>query len=352
MSSDLFSFWTGKNVLITGHTGFKGSWLTVLLHYLGAEVHGISREKKEGIYTKANISSLCKTEYFLDISKKNKEDIDKIIAIINPEIVFHFAAQSLVIKSYEDPSDTVYSNIIGTFNILESANLNNSIKTLVIATTDKVYKYPNAENKEDSELGGQDFYSSTKVSAELLIRSYINSQKRNGLSISVIRSGNVIGGGDRAENRLITDLVKSLTESKDFTLRMPKSIRPWQYVLDSLVGYIMVAESSYKNNESEIYNLNSELNNKYNSQQISQIMFDTWKPNKNKVQILQNTEIEYKEVDILKINSKKAKKKLNWYAKYNIQKIIEEIVSWEKHHIENNGPEFSISQVEEFLTAK
>jgi len=346
MKEKLKDFWSGKRVLITGHTGFKGSWLSVFLNYLGAEIHGISRETKPGIYDKAEIKSLCESENIIDISEHNTDKLNKIVNSVNPDIVFHFAAQSLVIKSYEDPKDTIYSNVIGTYNVLEAVNNNDSIKSLIIATTDKVYKYPEKNNNEEAELGGKDFYSSSKVSAELIVQSFINSIKRKNLGISVVRSGNVIGGGDRSENRLITDLVISLTNSNDFTLRMPESIRPWQYILDSLHGYLLVAQSNYLSNESEVYNLNSDLNNKYNTENIAKLMIDRW-GSKNNI-IYENNE-NYKEVSKLVIDSNKAKKKLNWTPKYNIEKTIEEIVDWEKNYMKNEGIDFSTKQVSNFL---
>ena len=349
MKQDLKKFWKNKKVLITGHTGFKGSWLTVFLYFLGAELYGISREEKDGIYKLASISDLCKKEFFLDISDNNLKKLEEIVFSVKPDIVFHFAAQSLVIRGYEDPRDTVNSNINGTFNILDSINTCTTVKTLIIATTDKVYKYPEQNNSENSELGGKDFYSATKVSAELIIQSFINSPKRKDLSITVVRSGNVIGGGDRAENRLITDLVKSLLESKNFTLRMPKSVRPWQFILDSLFGYIKIAENSYEHNESEIFNLNSELNNNYDVEMIAEIMVKKWSPKEDAILILKADSTEHKEVDVLRINSKKARKKLNWSAKYNIEKTVDEIINWEKNYEHDSGPDYSISQVAEYL---
>ena len=345
MKKQLEDFWKDKVVIITGHTGFKGSWLTLFLKHLGAEVHGISREKKNGIYEKAKIGEICSSENFLDISNFDTSEIEKIIKSISPDVVFHFAAQSLVIKSYEDPKDTIYSNIIGTYNIMESVNASNC-RSLVIATTDKVYKYPEKNNIETSELGGKDFYSSTKVSAELLIQSYISSAKRSELSISVVRSGNVIGGGDRSENRLLTDLVDSLLNSTDFHLRMPKSIRPWQYILDSLSGYLLIAERTFINNESEIYNLNSDLNNSYNTESIAKLMIQNW-GTENKI-IIKN-EDQYKEVKELVINSGKAKEKLDWVPKYEMEEIIQEIINWEKNYIKVEGPEFSLKQIKKYI---
>ena len=193
---------------------------------------------KNGIYNIANISELFEDEYFFDIGGDSSDELDRVLNEIKPEFIFHFAAQSLVIKSYSDPKDTIYSNIIGTYNILESSNKVSNVKSLIIATTDKVYKNPNQDNHEN-ELGGDDFYSASKVSAELT-KVFYQSFKNKNLNISVVRSG-VIGGGDRSENRLITDLADKLSNNENVTIRMPNSTRPWQYILDSLNGYLKIA---------------------------------------------------------------------------------------------------------------
>jgi len=348
MKTKSLNFWKSKRVLITGHTGFKGSWLVLMLSYLGAEVYGVSREKKDGIYEKANVSGICSKEYFTDISSKNYKDLEEIVNAIKPEVIFHFAAQSLVIKSYEDPADTIHTNIIGTYNVMEVSNNCKELKSLVVATTDKVYKNPSEDNTEASELGGKDFYSASKVSCEMIIQAFIKASKRKDLAISIVRSGNVIGGGDRAENRLMTDLVTSLLQNSEFNLRMPNSIRPWQYILDSLYGYLLVAEKGLENNESEVFNLNSDKNNKFNAEDISKMMFRKWDAPLSNIK-LENNKKEHEEVKTLKINSSKAKLKLNWEPKYNLEKIVSEIVEWEKNYSVNTGPSFSILQIEKYL---
>ena len=346
MNDNLNNFWNNKKVLITGHTGFKGSWLTIFLNYLGSEVHGLSREEKPGIYSIANVKELLSSETKADISTYDIDDLNTAISKISPDIVFHLAAQSLVIKSYEDPKDTVYSNVIGTYNVLDSINKSQNTKSLIIATTDKVYKYPEKENKEDAEIGGSDFYSATKSSAELLINAFINSSKNNSLNVSVVRSGNVIGGGDRSENRLMTDLVMALNNDQNFNLRMPESIRPWQYILDSLHGYLLIGQENFEEEKSEIYNLNSKINNDYNSRKIAELMFTNWGTSK---EIIFQTDKMYKEVDKLTIDSSKATKNLNWMPKYSVEETVEEIVQWEKYYKKNSGCDYSLNQIKKFI---
>ncbi len=346
MNDNLNNFWNNKKVLITGHTGFKGSWLTIFLNYLGSEVHGLSREEKPGIYSMANVKKLLRSETKADISTYDTGILSTAISKISPDIVFHLAAQSLVIKSYEDPKDTVYSNVIGTYNVLDSINKSENTKSLIIATTDKVYKHPEKENKEEEEIGGSDFYSATKSSAELLINAFNNSSKNNSLNVSVVRSGNVIGGGDRSENRLMTDLITALNNDQNFNIRMPESIRPWQYILDSLHGYLLIGQENFEKQKSEIYNLNSKINNEYNSRKIAELVFNNWGTKK---EIIIQTDVNYKEVDKLTIDSSKAIKNLNWMPKYSVEETVEEIVQWEKYHKKNSDCDYSLSQIKKFM---
>lgn len=338
------NFWKNKRVLVTGHTGFKGSWLSLFLKYLDAEVYGISKEPNEGVYKDVGLSKVFAGESFVDISSYEFLNCETEIRRFNPDIVFHFAAQSLVYKGYTDPLETLKTNIIGTFNVLNSLKEIDSLKTIVVATTDKVYKKSDFNNIEDSPLGGKDFYSSSKVGTENVVTAFANMQKL--FNISVVRSGNVIGGGDRAEKRLVVELIESLKKNKDFLLRKPNSIRPWQYILDSVFGYLLVAEENYKKDTAEIYNLNSKTNNKYDAKFIAEKFVNTW-GSKISINILDNEEFE--EVDVLRIDSSKAKKKLGWIPKVSIEKLVEETVKWEKFHSTNNTLDFSFEQINNYL---
>ena len=241
MNSD---FWKNKNILITGHTGFKGSWLSFLLNHLGANISGLSLEKRKGIYEVLEVSKIMKNEYFFDITRLDKEDIKKIIEIVNPDIVFHLAAQSIVYLGYTKPLDTIETNIVGTYKIMDFVDSYSNAKSLIISTTDKVYLNSENDNFEEDQLGGHDFYSASKASSEFIISSYKNIKKNEHLNFTVIRSGNVIGGGDRADYRLIVELIESILQNNTFELRKPSSIRPWQFILDSLWGYLLAAEET------------------------------------------------------------------------------------------------------------
>lgn len=343
------NFWKNKKVLITGHTGFKGSWLSLLLKYLDCEIFGISSEKREGIYNLSSIGTILNEELFMDISDINKNKIfQTAIKNFDPEIVFHFAAQSLVIEGFKNPRKTITSNIIGPFNLIENLNSVFNEMTVVVATTDKVYKFPQNVNSEDFELGGKDFYSNTKVGKELLIDAFKNHPEYRGYNFSKVRSGNVIGGGERAENRLFTDLINSIKENKDIIVRNPNHIRPWQYVLDSLYGYLLIGEESFTNNVSKTFNLNSEINNKYSVLEIVELFKKFSKLDK---EITINEELGYEEVKKLKIDSTKAEKELGWIAKKEIPEIIELIVKWENFHDGIKTPDYSFNEIDQYLSS-
>jgi len=339
-------FWNNKKVLITGHTGFKGAWLTSFLYTQNCDLFGISKSKKDGVYKLASVSKLMKKEYIFDINECDQKKIDNIFNSINPDIAFHFAAQSIVSESYNNPFNTLNTNAMGTYKILNASNKTQSLRTLIIATTDKVYKVPSKLNIETDELGGTDYYSISKVMAEIIIKSFIEIEKRKDLNISIARSGNVLGGGDRGSNRLLTDLVESCIKNKAFTSRNPQSIRPWQYILDSIYGYILLAQYSEELKVSEIFNLNSKINNKYKSLQLAELFLDSW-GNKNKI-LLEN-EKNFEEVEALKLNSNKAKAKLNWTASFDVREAIHETVKWEKHYINSNDSEYTLNHIKDYL---
>ncbi len=340
---DIKKFWANKNVIITGHTGFKGSWLTLLLTHLGANVIGISREKYDGIYKLSSVDKVLEKEYFIDISnniKLPKKEIDKF----NPDIIFHLAGQSLVSVGYKDPLDTINTNILGTYNVLDYFNKIDSVRSAVVSTTDKVYLNPAETNNELSEIGGTDYYSATKASSEFIIKSFLNNEPN--INVSVVRSGNVLGGGDRALNRLIPDLIESITLNKEFILRQPKSTRPWQYVLDSLTGYMLAAQENFQNSKSEVYNLNSSSNNLFTAQDIVEKFKKEWGSDLV-INIPKNN--KFKEVKILNLDSSKANENLGWSPKFDLDELIKTIVKWEKIHLSQQSFTHSINEIKNYL---
>ena len=238
------NFWKGKRVLVTGQTGFKGSWLTLWLHRLGAQVFGIGiqPDTDPSLFELAGIRELCES-HFCDI--RNKEALLKLIGKIQPELVFHLAAQPLVRHSYLEPIETYSTNVMGTVHLLDALRCVSCLKAVVMVTTDKVYsnKEWHWPYREDDTLGGHDPYSSSKAASELVINSYRNSfLDQQGVAVASARAGNVIGGGDWSADRLIPDAVRSWQKGELLEVRRPEAVRPWQHVLEPLAGYLILAE--------------------------------------------------------------------------------------------------------------
>ncbi len=257
------TFWKNKRVLITGHTGFKGSWLALWLSRLGASITGISLSPatKPSLFELAEVEKVT-TSVYCDIQDENK--LYKIIQESRPEIVFHLAAQALVRKGYRKPVSTFSTNVQGTVNVLESLRTIETVRVIIAVTTDKVYK--NLEHsypyRETDTLGGHDPYSASKAAAEIAIACYRDSFfKEAGVSLSSVRAGNVIGGGDWAEDRLIPDAVRAWNNGIPLAIRRPDAIRPWQHVLEPLLGYIITAERIWDNSDlADAYNFGPETN--------------------------------------------------------------------------------------------
>jgi len=238
------SYWNGKRVLVTGHTGFKGSWLTIWLNKLGCRVTGISLPPptSPSLFNLAELDKLCDS-HIIDIRDQSK--LNEVFLKFQPEIVFHLAAQALVRQSYANPIETFSTNTLGTAYVLEAIRSAGSVKSAIIVTTDKVYKNSEANQpfREGDMLGGFDPYSASKAAAEIIIDSYRDSFCREkGIKLASARAGNVIGGGDWAEDRIIPDAIRAWGSNQVLKIRNPKSIRPWQHVLEPLYGYIFLGQ--------------------------------------------------------------------------------------------------------------
>ncbi len=257
------SFWSNKRVLITGHTGFKGSWLALWLSILGAKVTGVSLPP----HTEPNLYSLIHLNERIDSRYTNITDAEQLSEVVketSPDIIFHLAAQALVRASYRHPLDTFSTNIMGTANLLDSMRGLSPLKVAVLITTDKVYQnqewvYPYREN---DALGGHDPYSSSKAASEIVATAYRNSfLAEQGVALATARAGNVIGGGDWSEDRLIPDAVKAWETGKPLHIRSPLAVRPWQHVLEPLAGYLLLAEKLWEEKElAGAYNFGPETN--------------------------------------------------------------------------------------------
>ncbi len=327
----LKNFWKGKKVLITGHTGFKGSWLIIILNLLGAKIYGYSlKPKKISLFNQINGLDLVEKNFYYDINnfKKFKSKINQV----KPSIIFHLAAQPLVIESYKNTLETFKTNIIGTGNLLEIIKKTKSVKSAILVTTDKVYKIKKNKNffTELDELGGDDPYSASKASSEIIINSYIKSfYKNNHLKnkVATVRSGNVIGGGDYSKHRLVPDIINSINKKNRLIVRNPNSIRPWQHVIEPLIGYIILAQKqSIKNiNSYPCWNFGP---NSKNFLKVSHFLKVVNKYEKVNFKVLKKN--PYLETRTLKLSNKKSKKKLGWEPVWDINNIIEKVLEWNK----------------------
>jgi len=245
---DKLNIFKGKKVLVTGSSGFKGSWLCMWLMKLGAEVHGISLEPKSEL-DNFNICGLRDRIHQMYCDVRYKDLVDTVISDINPEIIFHLAAQPIVLESLVDPTTTLDTNIMGTINVLEAARKLENLKTIVVVTSDKCYKASESLEEalmEVDPLGGKDPYSASKACEDIIATSYYESFfKDKGEGLSTARAGNVMGGGDRQQNRIIPDCIRSIESSTAIEIRNPSHIRPWQYVLEPLYGYLKLASLMY-----------------------------------------------------------------------------------------------------------
>ncbi len=321
-----------KKIIVTGHTGFKGSWLTYWLLSFGAKVIGISKDipTKPSNYEALNLKKKC-IDLRLDIT--NLKNIKKLILNKKPDYIFHLAAQSLVNKSYNFPVETFKTNSMGTLNILESLRSLKKKCTVVIITSDKSYKNIEIERgyKEDDILGGDDPYSASKGSAEIIIQSYLKSyfQKQNKILIGIARAGNVIGGGDWSENRLIPDCMKSWSKNKRVIIRNPKSTRPWQHVLEALGGYLIFAVklNSNKKLHGQIFNFGPSSYKEHEVIKLVKYIKKFWNKFEWKIVSKKNT---FHESKLLKLNCNKAKKILKWKSVLNFNEMIGMVTKWYK----------------------
>ena len=323
----------GKKVFVTGHTGFKGSWLTFLLDQFGAITKGYALEPNTSPSLYLNLTFSNKhSSVYSDINDYNS--LQKEIKSFEPDFIFHLAAQPLVLESYEDPKTTFETNFNGTLNLLEVLRKSKRPCTAIFITTDKVYenKELNLPFSEEDKLGGKDPYSASKAACELLIHSYHASFfKDSKINIASVRAGNVIGGGDWSENRLIPDIVRSVYENKPLEIRNPQATRPWQHVLEPLQGYLMLAIAITKNPSTfeGSWNFGPETGDVKTVREIIEIA----KANDLQIKVEVASTIEKQEANYLSLNIDKAKKELKWIPKWDSKVAIQETLNWyQKFH--------------------
>lgn len=342
----MFDIYKNKKVLITGHSGFKGSWLTLWLKEIGAEVFGYSLEPNTSpsMFCALNLESKVKTVFgnILDTEK-----LEKTFNEFQPEIVFHLAAQPLVRLSYAEPVNTYQTNVIGTLNVLEAARKFPTVKALINITTDKCYENIEQEYfyKEDDKLGGYDMYSSSKACSEILSSSYRNSFLKNeGYLLATVRAGNVIGGGDWAADRLVPDCIKAINSNETIIIRSPQSIRPWQHVLEPLSGYLTVGEKLLqgKSEHATNYNFGPHKNSTLTVEEITRTIIETYEKGSFEIR----TENKMHEANLLMLDISKAERELDWHPQYSAKEAITETVDWYKSFYNNTEMyEYSKNQI-------
>jgi CDP-glucose 4,6-dehydratase len=345
---ELKKIYSDKKVFLTGHTGFKGSWMLKTLHSLGAEVKGyaLAPEKDEDLYNIINGDSLCDS-VIADI--RDKERLISEVSSFQPDFIFHLAAQPLVRLSYDIPSETFDVNAIGSAYLLDAVRVLRKKCSVVMITTDKVYQnneweYPYREN---DRLGGYDPYSASKACAELIIDSYRNSFFNSSKisdhqkGIAVARAGNVIGGGDWSKDRLIPDIVRSLRKNQTIIIRNPKSVRPWQHVMEPVIGYLQLAQNLYLNPTgfSEAYNFGPNPEDDLTVEELVKLAIELWGSGSYKIEQFIDSPHE---ACLLKLDISKVKKVLNWKPILNAKSTIKLTLDWYENYY---SKEYSINDL-------
>lgn len=341
----LHSIYKNKKVFITGHTGFKGSWLALWLHQIGAEVAGYSLAPDS--LSHFNLLNLPIKNYFHDIL--DEKSLEKAMTEFRPDIVFHLAAQPLVRDSYDDPVYTYSVNVIGSLKVYMAA-LKAGVQSVVSITTDKVYenKEMNIAYKESDELGGYDPYSSSKACVEILTSSFRRSfVMNNQMLVATARAGNVIGGGDWAKDRLIPDLVRNAAVKNKTPIRNPLSVRPWQHVLEPLNGYLLLGEKLLKNDIkfATSFNFGPDVSDSASVERIFQIAKSEWET--IDMNLIPDTSGKH-EANLLMLDNQKTKKELSWIPVWTCEEAVKKTIHWYKLYYENKQTN-SIEDLKSFI---
>ncbi|MCL1999171.1 MAG: CDP-glucose 4,6-dehydratase [Turicibacter sp.] len=350
MENMVKNFWQGRRVFLTGHTGFKGSWLARILTSAGAELTGYALAPTEpSLFAMLDIPM---TSIIGDI-----RDFSALLAAFkqaNPEVVIHMAAQPLVRESYQNPTYTYEVNVMGTVNLLECARLADGVQSIVNVTTDKVYKNHEWEwgYRETDELGGFDPYSNSKSCSELVTQSYINAFLGGKTAVSTVRAGNVIGGGDFAKDRIVPDCVRAAAAGEVIQIRNPQSIRPFQHVLEPLFAYLTVAERQAENGElAGFYNIGPDYADCVSSAEIAELFCKYWGNGQKWENLAQKDQPH--EANFLKLDCSKMRRVFGWQPRLDIATAVKMTVDWTKSHLQGeNAAELMDRQILEYLEEK
>jgi CDP-glucose 4,6-dehydratase len=350
-------FWMGKKVFLTGHTGFKGSWLSLWLSSMGAKVTGYSLAPKTipNLFNVLEIDSLTEKSLIADI--RDLAGLQKVISEAKPDVVIHLAAQPLVRYSYANPVETYATNVMGTVHVLESTRTIDSVRATLVVTTDKCY-----ENKEwvwgyreNESMGGYDPYSNSKGCAELVTSAYRHSYFSSPNSINNVasaRAGNVIGGGDWSQDRLIPDAIKAFEAKKPVMIRNPLATRPWQHVLEPLSGYLILAQALYEQGSSFASGWNFGPRDKDNRsvQEVVELIISNWGDGAHwEKEGLDQPH----EANLLKLDCTKARTQLGWIPKWDLEIATQNIVQWQMDYkAKKNMQEVSLAHINQYMNAK
>jgi CDP-glucose 4,6-dehydratase len=350
-------FWKNKKVFLTGHTGFKGSWLSIWLHYLGAEVTGYALTPP----TEPNLFSLCRIDEMVRSKIADIRDSSTLATKMSEsgaEVVIHMAAQSLVLNSYRNPAETYGINVMGTVNLFETVRKCSTVKAVINVTSDKCYE--NREwvwgYRENEPLGGYDPYASSKACSELVTAAYRNSffnpekYDTHGMAIASARAGNVIGGGDWADDRLIPDCIRALLKGDKIVIRNPKAIRPWQHMLEPLRGYLLLAQKLYEEGADYCggWNFGPDDHDARPVEWLAERLCSKW--GQSASYRIDTTALPH-EAHYLKLDCSKAKSALGWHPRWNLEKALDSIIEWTKAYQDGKDlTKVCLKQIEEYST--
>lgn len=346
--------WEGRRVLLTGHTGFKGAWLSLLLTDLGAEVHGLALSADAcSLYRAANIDAILASSTIGDV--RDLPVVERAITEARPEVVLHLAAQALVRPSYVDPVGTFATNVMGVVNVLDATRRADSVKAVVVVTSDKAYE--NREwlwpYREDEPMGGHDPYSSSKGCAELVTSAYRRSFFSSGVKVASARAGNVIGGGDWSEDRLVPDLVRGALEARPTLIRNPNAVRPWQHVLEPLSGYLALAHGLLGANAdacANAFNFGPESGSEQSVGRLADAVSEAWGP---ELAWACDGSDQPHEAQLLKLDSARARHRLGWNPVWDFPSTIARTVAWYRAYADGEDmTAFTRAQIADYLGAR